>query len=285
MNAINGAVSALFDLVLTPLELLGVPLTLILVSGVFGILALIAFKYISYQRGIKAAKDKIKGHMIAIRIYQDDLAVVGKSVGSVLLRNFQYLGLNFGPFVPLAIPFVFVVAQMVVRFGFAPVPVTPDPTTLMPGKGTMVRVELSEGHERDVSGLSVEIPDGLVATSKLVRVPARGLAFQEVAAVRPGSYELAFTLPDGTRETKQLVAGDEPTRTMQPERVKSFFGAMLWPAEAAFASSSPFERIRFEYPESDLGWMPGGPVGILIVFVVASMAFGFAVLKPLGVQI
>ena len=68
MNALNHASNALFDLVLTPLEALGQEFALIMVSGIFGVLALIIFKKISSQKGIKAAKDKIKGHMIEIRI-------------------------------------------------------------------------------------------------------------------------------------------------------------------------------------------------------------------------
>ena len=39
--------------------------------------------------------------------------VVGKAIGKVLWRNVQYLLLNFGPFVPLSIPFVIVASQLV----------------------------------------------------------------------------------------------------------------------------------------------------------------------------
>ena len=59
----------------------------------------------------------------------------------------------------------------------------------------------------------------------------------------------------------------------------------LWPAEAAFASDSAFRTIEIAYPYRDLKWLPGGEIGILITFVLASMLFGFVALKPLGVQI
>ena len=42
------------------------------------------------------------------------------SILRVLARNFQYLAYNLGPFLPLAIPFVFVLAQLVVRYAYAP---------------------------------------------------------------------------------------------------------------------------------------------------------------------
>ena len=286
MNVINSLVTKVFDLVLAPLELMGKEISLILISGIFGILALIAFKHISYQKGIKAAKDKIKAHLIAIRLYQNDLVTVTKSIGKILARNFQYILLNFGPFIPLAIPFVFVLAQLVVRYAFVPVPLTPDPTALVAGQGTTIQIELAEGRERDVASLVVEYPDGLTPISPLVRVPSEGRAFQEVVATASGEYDITFRLGQGAEATKRLIAGDADVRWMQPERVKSAFLAALWPVEHTFAADTGFEHIHFKYPESDLGWLPGsGLGGVLIWFLVASMAFGVAVLKPLGIQI
>jgi len=283
MDAANSFFTTLFDAILTPLEWGGEAFALIFVSGIFGVLALWIFKYISWQKGIGFVKDRIKGHMIAIRIYQDDLAIVGKSVGAVLLRNFQYVGLNFGPFIPLAIPFVFVVAQTVVRYGFDPIPVVVEEG--LAGAGNELRVEFKADKRAECAGLEVVLPEGLEATSPLVRVPSQGLAFQEFVARAPGSYAIELRFPDGRVETKAVVAGDEPDRVMQPERVAGAFSAMLWPAEPRFDESSPLERVAFIYPESDLGWLPGGPVGVLLVFVVASMLFGFLALKPLGVKI
>ena len=294
MNALNSAMTSLFDVLLTPFEILGPTWALILVSGVFGVLALIVFKHISSQKAIKAAKDKIKGHIIAIRIYQDDLVVVGKSIGKVLLRNFQYLGLNFGPFIPLAFPFLFVAAQFVVRYAYAPVPLTPANEVVMAGAGTLLEIELAKESKRDVAKLEVGLPAGLKAISPLVRAPSEGRAFMELVAVESGVHEISLQLPGREPETKLLVAGDASLRKMQPRRVAAGgwyklhdpeHCSLLWPAEKGFDSDSPFEVAAIAYPMRDLGWLPSGELGILITFVLASMLFGFLALKPLGVQI
>ncbi len=283
MDILNNFFTSLFDAILTPLEMGGEAFALVFVSGVFGVLALWIFKHISWQDGIGRVKDQIKGNMIAIRIYQDDLVIVGQSVCKVLWRNMQYVGLNFGPFIPLAIPFVFVVAQTVVRYGFEPIPVVS--TEGLAGAGNELRVEFKAGQGEKCAGLEVVMPDGLEATSPLVRVPSQGLAFQEFVARTPGSYEITLRFPDGSVETKAVVAGGEKDRLMQPERVAGAFSSMLWPAEERFASDSPLARVAFVYPDSDLGWLPGGPAGVLMIFVIASMLFGFIALKPLGVKI
>ena len=293
MNGLNGALNWVFDLVLAPLDRLGVAWSLIVVSGVFGVLALFAFKHVSAQRRIKAVKDKLKGHVIAIRIFQDDLRVVGGCVVKILGRNFQYLALNFGPFLPLAIPFVFVAAQLVVRYAYSPAPVVKTPDALLAGAGTLLEIELARGFESRAGEIRVTLPDGVVALSPLVRVPAEGRAFQEIAAVKSGVHEIQVALGDKV-ETKTYCAGDASERMMQPRRVNS--GAWyalndpehwpaLWPAERGFDADSPFRAIAIAYPQRDLGWLPGGEGGILVVFVLASMAFGLVALKPLGVQI
>jgi hypothetical protein len=293
MNAVNGALNALFDALLTPLEWAGQAAALILFSGVFGVLALLVFKQISWQAGIKLAKDKIKGHVIAIRLYQDDLVVVGKSVGSVLVRNAQYLGLNFGPFLPLAIPFVFVSAQFVVRYAYAPLPLVAREAEVMSGRGVLLEIELASGRADQIRDLKVTLPPGLRAVSPLVRSKSDGRAYQEFVASDAGQHEIVLEL-GGVRETKLVVAGVEAPRAMQPRRVSSADWLAvsdpdrwpaLWPAEPAFAADSPFRVVSIAYPYRDQGWLPEGEFGILLTFVLASMVFGFAALKPLGVQI
>jgi hypothetical protein len=293
VNALNRALTGLFDVLLTPLEWLGSAAALLVVSGIFGVLALLVFKHISWQKGIKAAKDRIKGHMIEIRLYQDDLGTVGAAVAKVLARNVQYLGLNIGPIVPLAIPFLFLTAQFVVRYAYDPLPVTPADARVMSGRGTLLTVELAAGHWDAVADLKVTFPSGLKPVSPLVRAPTQGRAFQEFVAIEPGRHEIVLEL-GSARETKLVVAGPVAERTMQPRRVSSRDWYLvsdterwpaLWPAEAAFAADSPFRVVAIAYPTRSQRWLPDGELGILLTVVVASMVFGAIAMKPLGVQI
>jgi len=287
MNAANSVVDAIFDVLLTPFELMGPAISLILVSGIFGVLALLVFTQISWQQGIKGTKDKIKGHMIAIRIYQDGLVVVFSSVMKVLLRNFQYLGLNFGPILPLLIPFVFVLAQFVVRYGFAPLPVHEETqiASMLPGRGHMLELRMKPGRGEDVARLEIELPEHVRALSPVATSARDGIALMEFVAVSDGDGEFRFLVDGEVVGTKQVAAGDVSPRTMQGERVSSFWSAFLWPAEPTFDADSPIAVARFTYPDSDMGWLPGGVLSIMVTFLVASMAFGFALLKPLNIQI
>ncbi len=285
MNALNRAITAAFDAVLWPFERLGLGWSLILVSGIFGVLALFLFKHVSAQKRIKYVKDRIKGHLIEIRIWQDDLAIVGKSTVKVLARNFQYLGLNLLPFIPLSIPFLFVLAQLVVRYAYQPLELQAPSSAWMAGRGTTLEIQLSDAAASRANEIVVRVPAGLEAMSPLVRIPSEGRAFQEFVARRTGEYEVVIEIPGLGSATKLVAAGDVNPRTLQPARGSGFFDALLWPAEPTFDAGSPFESVALTYPDRDLGWLPGGPGGIVLTFLVASMLFGALAIKPLKVTI
>jgi hypothetical protein len=283
MNALNGIANGLFDLLCRPAASLGWLTVLILLSGIFGVLALVAFKHLSFQRRIKAAKDLIKAHMIEIRLYQDDLKIVGRAIGKVLYRNAQYLGLNLVPLVPLALPFGIVAAQLVTRFGFVPAPVHASTQPLLAGQGTTLSIQLSEAASARVRELELHYPKGLVPVSPLVCAPETGRAFQEFVARAPGCYTIELSL-GGEKQTKEYCAG-EATPQMQPERGQGFFEALLYPAEPTLPSDSAFKHLSFRYPEREFAWLPDGPEGVLLFFLVVSMLFGLVLMKPLNVQV
>jgi len=187
------------------------------------------------------------------------------------------------------VPFVLIAAQLVVRFGFAPIPVLPegqDPGSLLAGSGVLFEVAMRPGEEARVAGLRVVLPPhGLTAISPLVRNTSDGRAFQELVATESGAWDLDLQVDGVSVGSKRLVAGAVGERVMQPERVSSFWASWLWPAEETFAADSPIDSAAFAYPARDLGPLPGGPGGVILIFFLSSMLFGVLVLKPLKIQI
>jgi hypothetical protein len=229
-------------------------------------------------------KNEIKAHLIEIRIYADDPRIFLRAIGLTLWANLRYLTLNLLPFVPLSIPFTFVIAQCVVRYAFDPIGLHDPGTHLLAGQGATLRVTLERDSAARVTELVITYPEGLRPVSPLVRIPSEGAAFQEFIATRSGSYDITFIVGD-VSATKHVAAGDVAPRTMQAQRGSDFWSTVLWPAEDSFASGSPFSRIAFEYPNADLSWLPSGPGGVLLVFLVSSMLFGALAIKPLKINI
>ena len=257
----------------------------------FGALALLLFKYISPQKAIGRAKNRVKGHLIEVRMYQQNLGLVTRAIGKVLWHNLRYLVLNIGPFVPLTLPFVLVAGQLVVRYGFDPVPVTPIHEAQAPnglaGRGVTVSLHLSK--VLAAQPIRFEPSEDLRPISPLVHSANQGRAFQEFAPTRKGLHELIVHV-GGQSTIKTLWAGSgevlsQPRIPIQPVRVDGW-ARLLWPAERGLGDIPTLRRIAFEYPVRDLGWLPGrGPTWVLIWFVLASLVGGGLAIRPLGVEI
>lgn len=285
MDFINGLSSSAFALMMRAIGWMGWLGALIFASAVFGILALIVFKQISYQGGIKGVKDKIKGAMIEIRLYQNDLGIVSRAVLKVLGRNAQYMALNFGPMLPLFVPFGLVAAQLVVWFAFKPIPVWDGSHgEWMPGKGHEIVAVLDEDARDQVYDVEIALPATLERKTPIVRNERKGVIAFEVVALAPGSGDIHFTFPDGTTDTKQIVTGPTHDGPLSGIRGSSFTDRLLWPTEGSYVDS-PLEKVTFAYPSRSLPWMLDGPLGIITYFLIFSMIAGVAILKPLNIQI
>ena len=97
-----------------------------------------------------------------------------------------------------------------------------------------------------------------------------------------GSLRLAV---DGETVTKTVNVGEDISRrsTVRPS---SFLDQVLYPAEPPLPGSGPIARIELEYPPANAGvtgWE--SEITWLVVFLVLSVVFAFALKKPLGVTL
>src|SRR5262249_40590516 len=89
------------------------PLLLVLaISIVIGLLMVIVFRYTSNQKAIARAKDRLKAHLLAVRLYQDQLPVVVRAYGRILRGTGSYLRLAFTPFLIAILPITFLIVQL-----------------------------------------------------------------------------------------------------------------------------------------------------------------------------
>lgn len=287
MDAVHRLITRLLDLVFGPLERAGTEWVILVSGAVFGVLALWIFKYISPQDAIRRTKDRIKGNLIEIRLYQDNLRLVTAAIGKVLWANLRYLGLNLGPFVPLAIPFALLAGQLVVRYAYDPIPIQVPESSPLAGDGVTLKLSAQSGATW-ATPLEFLPPEELLPSSPLLQIPEQGVAYQAFRPTAQGLHEVQVRC--GEQSTlKPIWAGPPevlgvPRVPLQPLRLRGW-ERILWPAEPGMDLSG-VARIEFTYPERDQGWLPGsGPFAVLLWFVLASFVAGFAAIKPLRVQI
>jgi hypothetical protein len=268
----NDLASAVFDVLLAPFGHGPAWFDLLLWPVLAGILALWVYKRLSNQKGIEAAKNRIAGHLYEIRLFRHDPIAVLVSTGKIFFRNGIYIGHNLVPLAVLLVPMLAILAQLEANYAFAPVPVG--------------SVELLEARVDPKSGVSprdvrLELPEGVALDAPPVRT-ADGEIFWRLRAEAPGDHVLALKIGEETL-TKTWSVGGEPRKV--PFKRTRTWEALLYPGEPALAGSSPLETIAIAYPERDLGFLPGGELGILAVFFGVSLLAGFALKGRFGVTL
>lgn len=256
---------------------------IVLLSAGTGILFLLAFPRVSMQSAIPVVKDRIKANMLAIKLFQDDLRVVLKSLGGALGWNGVYIGLNLLPMVVLALPFMLIWFQLNSLYAF-------DPHAV----GDVAVLEASFADTADARRAVLEIPDGVEALPGSVHIPptASGDPARVLWRLRgsePGIHEVGV-VTGGQTITKRFAVGTRARRlvTVRTASPWSEFFAVRHPApyagEGVLNGSSPIRSLYLAHPHADLG-MGSGEIGIMLWFVVVSLVVGFALKGVFGVEI
>jgi hypothetical protein len=120
MNRFNAITSALFDPLLAPFGEEHAWFDMIFWSVAGGIVALIVYKYVSNQAGIQRAKNAIKVHLLEIRLFKDDLAVVLGATARILWKNALYLGHNILPMLVMIVPMMTILFQLEAHYAHDP---------------------------------------------------------------------------------------------------------------------------------------------------------------------
>ena len=260
---LNGAMTALFDLLRGPIAALPAWLSLTVISATLGVVLLILFKYTSNQTAIGRVRDKIKARLLAMKLFKDNIPVVLKSQVQVFAAAVMLLIYSIPPMLVMIIPFCLVLGQLGRWYQARPLAVN---------ETAVVTMQLS-GQDNDplppVSLNSAEAAEILVGP---VRVPSEHRVLWKIQPTQPGIHQLQFTI-DGQQVQKELSAGSG----LMPVSIKrpglNIEDLILYPAEKPFDTSSPVQSIEIEYPDRTAP-VTGSGVWIITLFVI-SMIFAF----------
>lgn len=238
-----------------------------------GIVALLIYKWASNQAGIDSAKNLIKAYLLEIRIYRDDPRTVLGATARIGVQNARYLAFNLVPMVIMLLPMLLVLIQLESQFAFSPA----EPGTTGLFHVTMA-TETDGIHHTD---LRLDVPDGVTQEAPPVRT-TDGDIYWRLRLEQPGEHTLRVHA-GGQSYDKVLSVGGDP-RNVSLMRTNTWIG-VLYPGEPPLPPGAPISSMSFPLPEAELGWLPGGELGIVLWFLGLSLIAGYALKDVFGVTL
>lgn len=275
MHVANLVVGGIVGAVLLPFRGVSPWFGMAAVSLLTALLMLEVYKLTSDQAAIRRAKDRIKAHLLEMRLYKDNLRVTLRAQAAILKANLAYMAANLKPLAVMIVPLVLVLAQLSLWYDRAP---------LEPGEETLVKVGLERTADPVGLGLELEAPPGLEITSPAVRIPDEHEVVWRIRAVAGGAHRLRLRTGGRTIEKSVAVGGRPLTRVAAVASRGSFAKRLLHPGEPPLPDGTAVRTVEVLYRAGSLSAF-GFRVHWLVAYLVLSIAFGFALKGVFKVEI
>lgn len=274
MTIVNSIMTAIFDLLLAPFARLSPWYGIAAVSLLTGVVMLLIFRCTSNQTAIRRAKDRIRAHLLELRLYRDDMRVLLRAQKDILLANLAYLGHSLRPLVVMIVPVVLILIQLDAHYGYRP---------LRPGGAAIVTARFAQGFDLRGGAVRLIAPAGLRVETPPLRIPSLGEVDWRIGAERPGRYALTLVVGD-QRIEKQVVVADSNVR-VSPQRVgSSLWAVMMNPGERPLPEGSAVRAVAVQYKPAALPFFRWN-IHWLVAFFILSIAFGFALKGVFRVEV
>jgi len=266
--ASNAAAIAAFSL-----SLLTSPLAIVVVvSLVVGLLMVVLFGYTSDQKAIGIAKDQLKAHLLAVRLYRDQIPVVMGSYGKILRGTGRYLKLAFKPLLYVIIPIILLMVQIDCYLGSTPIP---------PNTPFLLTVRTAGGDA--LNDATLDLPPEITMSAPPVHVPSTKEIVWRLIGSKEGKYEVKI-LVAGQSAAKSISVGSGLPRISTVRLRGQFWERVFSSTEPALPENSPIESISINYPDRNIE-VAGYGMNWIWLFFILSMVAGFIFKELLGIQI
>jgi hypothetical protein len=244
----------------------------LLASIVIGLIMVLVFGYASDQKAIHQTKDRLKAHLLALRLFQDQIPVVIRCYGRILLAISRYLRLALWPLLLTALPLALVIAQLDRYLGSAP---------LKAGQTFLVKARVSD--PQMLSETSLQLPNGLKTSAPAVHILAENTVVWRVAAETDGDYNVKVQTSSQVFSKRVVVAPGLPR--LSPVRLRGpFWERIFVSGEPALPKNSAVQSIEVEYPSRSIAFADFTWNWVWLLFVLSLVA-GFAFKSILGIEI
>lgn len=278
----NSIFGKIFEFIFFPLSSMSPWIGMTLISLLTGILMLLIFRFTSNQEGIRQVKNKIKAHLLELRLFKDSLSISFRAQGNIFRYNLKYIGYSGKPLLIMIIPLILILIQLNLWFGHQ---------ALTPGQTAILKVKLEEGTNLLDIDLTIEPSQGFDIETPPLRVEEEWEINWRLRAKENGIHNLTIAA-NGQRVTKKIAIAQKPLSKISPLKVRrNIIDELFNPGESPISGDTPIKTIEVKYSTKNMnlfGWNVPSIWNIpswLIVYFALSIIFGFALKGIFKVEI
>jgi hypothetical protein len=245
---------------------------LIVISLVSALMALVIFGRFSNQEAIRKVRNRIRGNMLAVRLFRDSVPVVLDLQLRIIRDTLTYIRYSLISFPILMVPFLLILIQLDLHL---------TARALQPGESALVKARFSRTlHPGD--RVRLESPPGITVETPPVKLAAQREVVWRIRAESPIRDVLTLYWGDEVIEKEIIVgSGGGPVSSL---RTGNFLEMLLNPGEAPIRGSLEVESVQISYPSRELSvW--GWDLHWMVLFFVLCFLFAFACKGFMGVEI
>ncbi len=275
MGFLNSILGRVFSLLFLPWRSLNPWLAMIFISFLTGLFMLFIFRWTSNQAGIRQAKNTIKAHLLEIRLYKDSLPIALQAYGKILRSNLKYVALSAKPMLVMLLPLLLALTHLNLWFGYEPLRV---------GDATILKIFWDKNVIPLNTEVELETPDGLAVETLPLRLEEARETNWRIRAEKEGFYVLKIK-PGGVASiSTAVVVGTRSLAPICPRRSQRFLDNLFYPGQKPLPSFTSIQSVEIKYPARRMTFF-GLKLHWLIPYFFLSLVFGFALKRPLGVEI
>jgi hypothetical protein len=263
--ALNSGMNAVGKLLLAPLMAMPGWQSNAIISVIAGVLLMLLFKYTSNQSAIGRVRDRIKAHMLVLKLFKDSIAVTLQAQGTIFKGAFLLIFYALRPMLVMMLPVSLLLSQLSLFYQARP---------LLPNEEAIVIMQLADDIGDDWPDITIASMDAARISIDKTIVYGNKQLLWKIQAEKPGISRIVFQVGDEQVE-KELAIGDGFMRTSIIRPGHNLGDLMLHPWETPFAADSVVQSITIEYPDrisktSGTDWWIGY---FLVVSMIAAVIF------------
>ena len=217
------------------------------------------FRRFTDRAAVRAARKRMQAHVLEIRLYSSEPALIWGAQKALLRDNLRLLALLWRPALMLALPLAWLFVQLDSVYGRGPLPV---------GGDAVVTMRMERALDAADAAWSLQAPPEIAVETPPVRAFADRRIGWRIRALRPIRGELRLALRSSAIE--KTIAAGERDGLLSPRRERSLWGFLLHPEESRLPRGD-VAWVEVDYPRANVS-MAGLSLPWLVWFLLISTA-------------